>query len=100
MAGFGPLHCLHPAALYLLVMSDVTHLNAIGGAYLRRGTTAPLVYDELRRLAAQKLAGEAGQTSNPRPWFMRRTCTRRDQRVNWNSRGHFFAAAAGHTRID
>ena len=63
----------------------------------------PLVYDELRRLAAQKLAQEKpGQTLRPRRWSTRRTCgwwCRRAARQapvekHWNSRGHFFAAAA------
>jgi RNA polymerase sigma factor (TIGR02999 family) len=57
----------------------------------------PLVYDELRRLAAQKLAHEKpGQT-------LQATALVHDAYVrllggehtqNWNSRGHFFAAAA------
>jgi RNA polymerase sigma factor (TIGR02999 family) len=69
----------------------------------------PLVYDELRRLAAQKLAQEKpGQTlqatalvhdaylrlvANPG----REASSGREageSRQNWNSRGHFFAAAA------
>jgi RNA polymerase sigma factor (TIGR02999 family) len=56
----------------------------------------PLVYEELRRLAAQKMAHEAaGQTLQPtalvhEAWL--RLAGSRDQQ--WNSRGHFFAAAA------
>jgi RNA polymerase sigma factor (TIGR02999 family) len=57
----------------------------------------PLVYDELRRLAAQKLAQEApGQTLQATALvheaYLRLVDTEKVQ--HWNSRGHFFAAAA------
>jgi RNA polymerase sigma factor (TIGR02999 family) len=57
----------------------------------------PLVYDELRGLAAQKMAQEApGQTLQPTALvheaYLRLVDT--DQAQHWNSRGHFFAAAA------
>ena len=57
----------------------------------------PLVYDELRRLAAQRLAQEKpGQTLQATALvheaYLRLVDTERAQR--WNSRGHFFAAAA------
>jgi RNA polymerase sigma factor (TIGR02999 family) len=62
----------------------------------------PLVYDELRRLAAHKLAHEApGQTLDATALvhdaYLRlvgsgEASTSRDQ--HWDSRGHFFAAAA------
>jgi RNA polymerase sigma factor (TIGR02999 family) len=57
----------------------------------------PLVYDELRKLAAQKLAQEApGQTLQATALvheaYLRLVDTEKVQR--WNSRGHFFAAAA------
>jgi RNA polymerase sigma factor (TIGR02999 family) len=62
----------------------------------------PLVYDELRQLAAQKLAQEKpGQTLQATALvheaYVRLVgstdaATRREQR--WDSRGHFFAAAA------
>jgi RNA polymerase sigma factor (TIGR02999 family) len=57
----------------------------------------PLVYDELRRLAAQKLAREKpGQTLQATALvheaYLRLVDTDKEQR--WNSRGHFFAAAA------
>ncbi len=57
----------------------------------------PLVYDELRRLAAAKMAREApGHTLQPTALvheaFLRLVdSSNRDQ---WNSRGHFFGAAA------
>jgi RNA polymerase sigma factor (TIGR02999 family) len=57
----------------------------------------PLVYDELRQLAAQKLAQEKpGQTLEATALvheaYVRLVDT--DQVPHWNSRGHFFAAAA------
>jgi RNA polymerase sigma factor (TIGR02999 family) len=57
----------------------------------------PLVYDELRKLAAQKLAQEKpGQTLQATALvheaYLR--LVGRDQAQNWDSRGHFFAAAA------
>jgi len=56
----------------------------------------PLVYDELRRLAAQKMAGESpGHTLQPtalvhEAWL--RLAGSGDQR--WENRAHFFGAAA------
>ena len=57
----------------------------------------PLVYDELRRLAAQKLAEEKpGQTLEATALvheaYLRLVDTENAQ--HWNSRGHFFASAA------
>jgi RNA polymerase sigma factor (TIGR02999 family) len=57
----------------------------------------PLVYDELRKLAAQRLAQEKpGQTLQATALvheaYLRLVDTPRAQQ--WNSRGHFFAAAA------
>jgi RNA polymerase sigma factor (TIGR02999 family) len=57
----------------------------------------PLVYDELRKLAAQKLAQEKpGQTLQATALvheaYLRLVDTEKAQQ--WNSRGHFFAAAA------
>jgi RNA polymerase sigma factor (TIGR02999 family) len=57
----------------------------------------PLVYDELRRLAAQRLAQEKpGQTLEATALvheaYLRLVDTQRVQ--HWNSRGHFYAAAA------
>lgn len=57
----------------------------------------PLVYDELRRLAAQKLAQERpGQTLQATA-LVHEAYIRLvdgDQGPHWDSRGHFFAAAA------
>ena len=57
----------------------------------------PLVYDELRKLAGQRLAREkSGQTLQPTALvheaYLRLVDTQKAQR--WDSRGHFFAAAA------
>jgi RNA polymerase sigma factor (TIGR02999 family) len=57
----------------------------------------PLVYDELRKLAAAKMAAEKpGQTLQTTALvheaFLRLVGRNADSR--WNSRGHFFAAAA------
>jgi RNA polymerase sigma factor (TIGR02999 family) len=57
----------------------------------------PLVYDELRKLAAQKMAQEApGQTLEATALvheaFLR--LLGGGKNVHWDSRGHFFAAAA------
>jgi RNA polymerase sigma factor (TIGR02999 family) len=57
----------------------------------------PLVYDELRRLAAQKLAQEKpGHTLQPTALvheaYLR--LVGKDASHPWDSRGHFFAAAA------
>jgi RNA polymerase sigma factor (TIGR02999 family) len=58
----------------------------------------PLVYEELRRLAAQKLAREKpGQTLQPTALvheaYLRLVGDPSDS-TGWDSRGHFFAAAA------
>jgi RNA polymerase sigma factor (TIGR02999 family) len=57
----------------------------------------PLVYDQLRRLAAEKMAQEKpGQTLQATALvheaYLRLVDVKRTQQ--WNSRGHFFAAAA------
>lgn len=57
----------------------------------------PLVYDELRRLAAQRLAGEKpGQslqaTALVHEAYLRLVCV--DQARQWDGRNHFFVAAA------
>jgi RNA polymerase sigma factor (TIGR02999 family) len=61
----------------------------------------PLVYDELRRLAAQKMAREApGQTLDATALVHEAYLRLVDsaQAQYWNSRGHFFAAAAAAMR--
>src|ERR1700720_3123502 len=80
-------------------MNDVTSiLSAIEqGDPKAAGELLPLVYGELRRLAKQRLAQEKpGQTLQAPAWvneaYLRRVGTERSG--GWNSRGHFFAAAA------
>src|SRR5262245_44253664 len=79
--------------------SDVTHiLNAMEqGDPQAAEQLLPLVYDELRKLAAQKLAREKpGQTLQATALvheaYLRLVDAEKVQ--HWNSRGHFFAAAA------
>src|SRR6516165_8136456 len=83
----------------LSFMSDLTRiLSAIEqGDPHAAEQLLPLVYDELRKLAAQKLAQEApGQTLQATALvheaYLRLVDVDRVQQ--WNSRGHFFAAAA------
>ncbi|MCI0456385.1 MAG: ECF-type sigma factor [Gemmataceae bacterium] len=80
-------------------MSEVTRiLSAIQqGDPSAADQLLPLVYDELRQLAAHKLAQEKpGQTLQATALvheaYLRLVDT--DQAQHWNSRGHFFAAAA------
>jgi RNA polymerase sigma factor (TIGR02999 family) len=80
-------------------MTDVTRiLSAIEqGDPHAADRLLPLVYEELRRLAGQKMAGEkAGQTLQATALvheaYLRLVDA--DKAENWNSRGHFFAAAA------
>src|SRR6516162_3098936 len=86
-----------------LAMSEVTRiLSAIEeGDPHAAEQLLPLVYDELRKLAAQRLAEEKpGQTLQATALvheaYLRLVCQLPDEqaKVNWNSRGHFFAAAA------
>jgi RNA polymerase sigma factor (TIGR02999 family) len=80
-------------------MTDVTRiLSAIeeGDAHSAE-QLLPLVYDELRKLAAQKMAQEQpGQTLQATDLvheaYVRLVDVQKAQ--HWNSRGHFFAAAA------
>jgi len=80
-------------------MSDVTHiLSAIeqGNPHAAE-RLLPLVYDELRKLAAQRLAQEKpGQTLQATALVHEAYLELVDveQAQHWNSRGHFFAAAA------
>jgi len=84
-------------------MSDVTRiLDAIQqGDPAAADQLLPLVYDELRRLAAQKLAHEQpGQTLNATALvheaYLRLVASpgQESGKPDWDSRGHFFAAAA------
>jgi RNA polymerase sigma factor (TIGR02999 family) len=83
----------------LIAMNEVTRilLTAGEGDPKTPDELLPLLYDELRRLAAQKLAREApGQTLQATALvheaYLRLVNV--DQIQSWDSRGHFFAAAA------
>lgn len=80
-------------------MTEVTQILAA----IRQGDAAsaekllPLVYEELRKLAAVRMANEApGQTLQPTALvheaYLR--LVENDREQVWDSRGHFFAAAA------
>src|SRR5262245_55310792 len=80
-------------------MANVTDvLSAIESGDARAASELlPLVYDELRKLAAARLAGEQqGQTLQPTALvheaYLRLVGGDPDRK--WNGRGHFFAAAA------
>jgi RNA polymerase sigma factor (TIGR02999 family) len=80
-------------------MSEVTRiLSAIDqGDPNAAGQLLPLVYEELRKLATRRLAQEKpGQTLQATALvheaYLRLVDT--EQAQQWNSRGHFFAAAA------
>src|SRR5262245_49332388 len=83
----------------LVVMSEGTRiLSGIEqGDPCAAAQLLPLVYDELRHLAAQRLAHEKpGQTLQATALvheaYLRLVDVEQAQR--WNSKGHFFAAAA------
>src|ERR1700740_1957198 len=83
----------------MTVMCDVTRILADieQGDPRAAEQLLPLVYDELRRLAEQKVAHEnPGQTLQATALvhdaYLRLVDVEKTQ--HWNSRGHFFAAAA------
>jgi RNA polymerase sigma factor (TIGR02999 family) len=80
-------------------MDQITQvLNAIdGGGAQAAGQLLPLVYEQLRQLAAQRLAQEKPghtlqATALVHEAYLRLVGSEDDER--WGSRGHFFAAAA------
>jgi RNA polymerase sigma factor (TIGR02999 family) len=87
------------AVFWTGAMSDVTQIlrQIDSGDPLATEQLLPLVYDELRQMAAQWLAREKpGQTLQATALvheaYLRLVSAK--QGTNWNSRGHFFAAAA------
>ena len=80
-------------------MTDVTQIlaRAQQGDPLAAGELLPLVYQELRRIAAHKMAGEAsGQTLQPtalvhEAWLR---LVDKDGQAQFQNRAHFFGAAA------
>jgi len=80
-------------------MADVTPLldAAAAGDPKAAAELLPLVYDELRKLAAARMAAEAPDhtlqpTALVHEAFLR--LVGEDEELHWDSRGHFFAAAA------
>src|SRR3984957_16350593 len=81
------------------MMPDITQLldATAGGDRMAAAELLPLVYNELRKLAAARLADELpGQTLQPTALvheaYLRLIGDSRPR--DWNGRGHFFAAAA------
>jgi RNA polymerase sigma factor (TIGR02999 family) len=86
-------------AIELPLMSDVTRIlsQIDSGDPSAAEQLLPLVYDELRKLAAARLSRERpGQTLQATALVHEAYLRLVDQEQvqNWNSRGHFFAAAA------
>jgi len=80
-------------------MSDVTRiLSAMEqGVAASSAKLLPLVYDELRRLAARELRGEPAGNSLQPTALVHEAYIRlvdQDSEPHWNHRGHFYAAAA------
>src|SRR5258708_2193950 len=83
---------------YDSVMSDVTLLldAAAAGDGKAAAELLPLVYDELRKLAAARMAAESpDQTLQPTALVHEAYLRLVDpaDRIRWQNRGHFFAAA-------
>ena len=77
------------------ILSAVAHGDPTSAEQL-----LPLVYDELRRLAAQRLAREKPGQRLQATALVHEAYLRLVDAGNarqWNSRGHFFAAAANST---
>ena len=104
--GLGEVHQCCPSLeppqrrrYYGEVITDITRILSAAeqGDPCTAEELLPLIYGELRRLAVQKLAHEKpGQTLQATALvhevYIRLVDTRQPQQ--WNSRGHFFAAAA------
>jgi RNA polymerase sigma factor (TIGR02999 family) len=93
------MHWFHDGVRFTLPrMTEVTQiLHQIERGEAVAADLLPLVYDELRRLAANRLEGEArGQTLQATALvheaYLRLVGT--SDQPQWDGRGHFFAAAA------
>src|SRR5215213_623822 len=80
-------------------MSDVTHLLDAAAAGDRHAAAdlLPLVYDELRRLAAARMAAESPEHTLQPTALVHEAYLRMvgpADECRWDNRGHFFAAAA------
>src|SRR4051812_33994817 len=92
-------HATRPIEFRPLLMNDVTHIlcEIEHGDPAAAERLLPLVYDELRKLAAAKLASEKPghtlqATALVHEAYIRLVGNTRTQ--EWDSRGHFFVAAA------
>jgi RNA polymerase sigma factor (TIGR02999 family) len=94
--GFGDLHC--DGVIYAALVSDVTRIldRVEQGDPKAAEELLPLVYDELRSMAAHRMANEApGQTLQPtalvhEAWLR----LAGSEHQKWRGRRHFFGAAA------
>ena len=83
----------------MIRMSDVTRILSkieFGDPSAAEGLL-PLIYDELRSLAAAKMAGESPDNTLQATALVHEAYIRLvdvEQAQHWNSRGHFFGAAA------
>ncbi len=80
-------------------MSEITTIHVALGRGEKKSADdlLPLVYEELRRLAAIKISQEAGGISLQGTELVHEAYLRlvdTEQVQSWDSRGHFFAAAA------
>ncbi|HUE17615.1 MAG TPA: ECF-type sigma factor [Planctomycetaceae bacterium] len=85
--------------------NDITHIlrTMAGGDRAAAEQLLPLVYEELRNLAARKMAAEKpGQTLNATALvheaYLRLVGSSKTDAQQWDGRGHFFAAAAAAMR--
>jgi len=87
---------LPPACDTLGRMSDVTHLLDAAQAGDRQAAAdlLPLVYDELRRLAAARMAAESAGHTLDATALVHEAYLRLIGDQHFDGRGHFFAAAA------
>lgn len=80
-------------------MSEITQILSVieQGDALAAAQLLPLVYDELRKLAAARMLQESEDLTLQATALVHEAYLRLvvlDQIQSWNSRGHFFAAAA------
>ena len=90
----------HPTDLFAgAPMTDVTRIlsEIDDGDEDAAARLLPLIYDELRRLAAHKMAGESPDHTLQATALVHEAYVRLvggDAKRHWDGRGHFFAAAA------
>jgi len=80
-------------------MSEVTRIliDIQNGDAATASKLLPLIYDELRKLAVSKMVQEAPNQTLQATALVHDAYLRlvgHDQEIRWNSRGHFFGAAA------